>query len=110
MRAGLLDKLITIQQNTVGKSAMGSPVDNWSDFAIGVWANINDASGREFLTLHQLNAQLFTTVLIRYLPGLNDKMRVVEQEFGTVYEIKAILVRGRKHSLELKCEVFNGSR
>ena len=45
--AGQLNKQITIQQRTQTKDAEGGMVDTWSNFAVDIWAKVNNLSGNE---------------------------------------------------------------
>lgn len=110
MKAGLLDTVVTIQAKaSAHDSSYGSEVASYSDFA-QVWANILDASGREYTALRQMNVQVFTTITIRWLDGIKANMRVVVKNTGKIYQIiSPPLERGHRHQwLELKCEAVNG--
>lgn len=75
MNAGKLRHKITIQQQTQTLSDSGQPTDTWADFAI-VWAAINTIGGGETWRAQQANPLLTHEIAIRFMRGLNPKMRV----------------------------------
>lgn len=89
MKAGDLNRLITIQAKQSGADAAGQPVDIWTDVA-QVWANIKGETGMASIrkTLPRdgvamsLDAYSFR---IRFLTGIVAGMRVLYE--GATFDI-----------------------
>ena len=75
MIAGLLDKLIEIQQTPVRQSDGGEPAPQWEMLA-RVWAELVEQRGREFQAAQQVNAETTTLFRIRRREDLDTKMRI----------------------------------
>ena len=77
--AGQLNKQITIQQRTTTKDAEGGMVDTWTNFAVDIWAKVNNLSGNERAATRQGGQALEarTEFTIYYLSGVTNEMRVV---------------------------------
>lgn len=75
MRAGQLRYLVTIQQQTVARSSMGSEQPTWTPFA-QAWAGFEPLSGRELVAAKQVQGEETTRIRMRFIAGLNPKMRV----------------------------------
>lgn len=89
MRAGLLNKRITIQRQSLTKNpANGEDVVTWQDVAT-VWAQFDPVRGREFFTAKQQYAESVAWFRIRHRPGLTQQMRISFQ--GKVYDIDSIV-------------------
>lgn len=78
MRAGKLRHRVTIQsppstRNEYGEEEQDS--DDWTTFA-RVWAAVIPLSGRELWNAQQVQGDVTHRVEIRYLQGINPKMRV----------------------------------
>jgi SPP1 family predicted phage head-tail adaptor len=79
MGAGKYDKRITIQQRGNSRNGTGGMVADWQMFAER-WAGVNNLSGNERLaTTHQggETAVARTAFTLRYLPGVDETMRVL---------------------------------
>lgn len=87
IRTGLLRRRITIEQNTPVKDAAGGLTDNWTAFAT-IWASKADLRGREFQAAQQVNAEITTEWIIRWLDGLKRDMRISYR--GEVFNIRHI--------------------
>jgi SPP1 family predicted phage head-tail adaptor len=106
VRAGRLDRLITIQQLTSTRDAVfGSEVQTWSTLA-QVWADVRDLSGREFVQARQTGTQITTELTIRHRTDVTPKQRVLVD--GRTLEINNVLQIGRRDGLRLMCEEING--
>lgn len=88
MRAGRLNKKITIQQATDGRSTSGAVEPTWSTYAVA-WASVEPATGREFEDSDQVNAEASIKFRIRYKSGITNKMRISWD--GRVFDITAVL-------------------
>lgn len=101
MRAGKLDKLITLQRNVESKSSTGAVTSVWTDLAT-VRAEIVQQSADEFLTGF---GEAETTAIIfrvRYVAGITTADRVLYA--GNPYDLNEISEIGRRRGLELRCE------
>ena len=100
MRAGKLDRSITIERFTETISPAGKPSQAWTVLAM-VPAQLVEASTEEFLRKFGEDAETVAMFRIRHLDGVTTKDRVVynERPFN-IAEIKEI---GRRVGLELRC-------
>ena len=98
MRAGLLDRQITIEEATTAQDSYGQPLETWTTFAV-VWAAKVDIKARERFTANQPLAEETTRFRIRYLDNLTPQMRV--RHDGKVYDIQGIAELGRRVGLEI---------
>lgn len=101
MRAGQLDRTITLQAfgNTV--DPYGTPVETWTDFAT-VRAQIVQASTEEYLRGYGETDSLAVIFRIRFLAGVTTDHRV--QHDGRNLNIREVKELGRRRGLELRCE------
>ena len=101
MRAGLLDKRITIQQKTVTQDSAGIIAETWATFAV-VWASVEPLTGRERFMAQQIFTDMDIRIRIRYLSGVTPMMRVSFN--NKLYNIHAVInPRERNVELELLC-------
>lgn len=99
MRAGDLDRQITIEAPTETPNAIGEPIQTWSVF-VTVWAKVAPVRGRERFTADQVAAEADTIFRIRWLVGVTEKMRVSYD--GRLYDITYIAELGRREGMELQ--------
>lgn len=99
MRAGRLNKRITIQSPAAGQDATGEPAVGWTDIAT-VWASIVDVSGREYVAAGGTQNSALTKITIRHRDGIVPSMRVVHG--SDAYNVEAVLGQDRR-SLLLMC-------
>ena len=106
MRAGSLNRRITIQARTTGQDAYGEPLTGWTDVA-NVWADIEDATGNQMIAAQAILNPVETKITIRYRLGVTAAMRVLHKT--DVYDITAVLGQDRR-TMELLCKrgVNNG--
>lgn len=108
MRAGSLNRRVTIQEKSGGFDEIGQPLpDTWSDVAT-VWANVRFLNGTESIKADAEASIARASIRIRYRPGLNAGMRA---KYGDmIFEVRAVLpdVDRREH-VDLVCEVINVS-
>ena len=100
MRAGKLDRIITVQGVTNTVNAYGTPVSTWTDVAT-IRAQIITSSTEEFLS----NGATDESVIIfriRYLSGVSNLSRVLYD--GDDYNVREVKEIGRRRGLELRCE------
>lgn len=101
MRAGKLRNRITIEQKTETIDALGDAVNTWATVKT-VWAEVLNQSGREFISAREQNSELTHLITIRYLSGVNSKMRV--NHGGNYYNILSVIdPNSRKSDLRLFC-------
>ena len=103
IRAGDLDRRVTIQAKSVTANAYNEPIESWSDLAT-VWAQgiTSGSKGREFVAAQKLYAETTIVFRIRYRADVTPVHRVVES--GHVYGILAVEDEGLQHeSLLLTC-------
>lgn len=98
MRAGTLDRQITIEASAVVQDAYGDPVESWMLLAT-VWAQVLPLRGSERFQAQQIDAELTTRFRIRYRDDVTPLMRVAHD--GDRYEIEAVIEIGRREGLEL---------
>jgi SPP1 family predicted phage head-tail adaptor len=107
MRAGRLNRLITLQQEseTEPTDNLNTPVVEWQD-VVRVWASVEPLRGREYLETKNVNPELSVRVRIRYLEGVSRKMRVKYGE--RIFNIESVIdVEEQHREMELMCsEVF----
>jgi len=104
MRAGMLDRRITIESAVTTLDSSGQPIAVWSTFAT-VWAARRDVRGSERFTAEQELATRTATYRMRWISGVNEEMRVVDA--GVTYDIEGIADNRRQGWMELFCEAQN---
>jgi len=100
MRAGKLDKTITIQRFTSTVDEYGTPVETWADLAT-VRAQIIQATTEEFIKGWGASTEAATVFRIRHMDGITPADRVTYQ--GRAYDLKEIKEFGRREGLDLRC-------
>lgn len=106
MRAGDLDRQVTLQHVTVAAAdANGSKAQTFADYAT-VWAQKIDAGGREFFSAGQEQAEIDTRFKIRYRSDvlITDRLTVD----GLTYEINHIQELGRREGQMLFASAIRG--
>lgn len=99
IRAGRLNRRVTIQQKSVTRDAIGAEVIAWVDVAT-VWAEVSPYSGREFVALRQAQDEITTRITIRYRSGITPAMRIVHGQ--AKYDIVHVIDKSDAHvALEL---------
>jgi SPP1 family predicted phage head-tail adaptor len=90
MRAGKLNRRITIQQLVQAKNQTGGMVASWEQFAVRR-ANVNNLSGTEGLATKAHGGEVAdarTIFTMRYLAGVTETMRVLYG--GKVFNIRFV--------------------
>lgn len=99
MRAGRMDRQVTLQARTTTRNAQGEDVATYADLAT-VWAEKIDLRGREFFAAQQSRAEVTTRWRIRYREDLRAVDRLVHQDVA--YDVVAPPAEvGRRQGLEL---------
>ena len=101
MRAGQLDRRVTLLQRTLTRDSFGEAVEGFADLDT-VWARvIHDRSGELSRQNNaQRQAQSVVTFRIRWRGDLNRTMRVRWE--GAEYDITNIMEVGRRAGLDLQ--------
>lgn len=92
IQAGRFRHRITLQTRQTTRDSAGGIVDSWKNFASGVPAVIEPASGKEFFAARQIDATVDTAITIRWRPGVDETMRVLHG--ADIYDIIAALPDG----------------
>lgn len=101
MRAGKLDREITLQSVTYVSDGGGGRIETWTDFA-KLRAQLVQASTEEYLRGYGETASLAVIFRTRWLAGVKLSMRVVYE--GKNLNIREVKEIGRQRGLELRCE------
>lgn len=103
MRAGKLDRSITIEAHTrTGTTPAGAPILSWTVVAT-VRAQIIQQSTEEYLRAYGETDSLAVIFRLRWLADVTTDHRVVFE--GRTLNIRETKEIGRRHGLELRCEV-----
>lgn len=102
MRAGDLDRKITIESRTESRSATGAATYTWAALAT-VWAKVKPVRGQEYFAAQQVNAQIDAVFTIYYRADITRTMRI--NYGGEYYDIQDIAELGRGEGLELYARV-----
>jgi SPP1 family predicted phage head-tail adaptor len=105
MRAGELDRKIVIEQASETPDTIGTVIKTWSTFAT-VWAKRTPLRGREYFSAAQKGAEKDFTYRLRWLSGLTEKMRLVDD--GEYWDIQHIAPIGRQEGLDVIVRVHRG--
>lgn len=100
MRAGGLDREITIQHFTSTVDDDGTPVQTWTDVAT-VRAQIVQQSTEEFIRGFGASDETVIIFRTRWLGGITNADRIVYG--GQNHNIKETKEIGRRKGLELRC-------
>jgi SPP1 family predicted phage head-tail adaptor len=110
VKAGPLNRRVTIQRRIGGKDAAGQPIDSWADVAT-VWANVSGSTGMSTIKAGgDVDVALKRySIRIRFRDGLDEGMRVVQG--ATVFEIQEVRMdyAGREWT-DLVCRTLGVAR
>lgn len=95
MKACKLRHQITFEQKSETQDSFGQPVEVWVPF-VTARADIEPLRGKELFTAQQVNGELTTKITIRYLAGINEKMRAVHG--SVVYNLTPPVDIGMRHA------------
>lgn len=96
MIIGKMDRRIEIQSATDTRDSFGAGVPSFSTIHT-VWAQYESRGGAEVTEGEKVTATGLVTFTIRYVSGLNEKMRILFN--GEYYDITNIQEPDRKRSL-----------
>lgn len=103
MRAGDIDRRITIQrEEVVGDDGYGNVLTDWVDYAER-WASFTQMSGREFFAQAAIQSERRVVFRCRWADDVTPAYRVVCD--GVLFNIEEVRRIGRKAGLELHCTV-----
>jgi len=88
MRSGKLNRRVTIQQLLVTKDEYNADIESWVDLKT-VWAYVEPLAGREYWQAKQVVGEITGRITIRYLAGVNEKMRIIYGE--KTYNILSVI-------------------
>lgn len=100
MRAGKLDRKITIQEKIVTQTESGEPVETWSDI-VEVWAQVKPNRGDERFGVMQNVGKAVVTFHMRWLSNVSVLNRVIYDE--KIWDILDVREIGRNVGLEIDC-------
>jgi len=103
MRAGKLDREVTLQKRSASQDAFGAPVETWSTLAT-VWAEVREERGREFFSGGTASEEK-RSFFIRWMNGITSKDRVLYN--GIAHDIRSIREIGRQDGLEILATVVS---
>lgn len=75
MKAGDLNRQITIQQKTKVKDGDGYETETWVTLAT-LWTQVITTGGREFYAAQKLNAETSAVFKVRYTEKVNARQRI----------------------------------
>lgn len=107
MRAGKLDRSISIQRFTNTVDEYGTPVQTWTDVAT-VRAQIVQQSTEEFIRGFGASDETVIIFRMRYLAGVTLADRI--SYGGVLHNIKEVKEIGRRKGLEVRCVATGGSQ
>jgi len=100
MRAGRLDRLVTIRQVTTAQDTYGQPIETWTDLDT-VWAHRQELRGAEAWQARQVVATVNSKYIIRWRNDVTVLHRLKDGD--TEYDIHHVGELGRRDGLELTC-------
>ena len=99
MRAGNMDRRITIRRFSVtGDDGYGNQIEAWADHAT-VWAEVRQSAGKEFMEAGRIGDERKVVFRIRFMAALTVADRVAYQ--GAEHDTVEIRELGRKQGIEL---------
>lgn len=108
MRAGQLNKKVTVQSYTSAANSFGEMIETWSTYATRN-ASVEPLQGREFWAAQQLNSEVTSKIRLRYdsiTGAITPKMRV--QWDSRTFKIHSVInVNQRNREVQLMCSELN---
>ncbi|WP_353641964.1 phage head closure protein [Mesorhizobium sp. WSM2239] len=100
MRAGKLDRIITIERATTTVDDYGTPAEGWAILAT-IRAQLIQGTAEEFIRSFGTATESAVIFRIRYLDGITLADRVTHA--GRTFDLKEVKELGRREGLELRC-------
>ena len=105
MRAGKLNKKVSIEAQASVTTTDGGTKPAWTEIASGVWAAIEPLGGKEWVTAGGTQSEANHRIRIRYLSGIKTSMRVVHKD--RFFDIQYVAdVRSEGRELHLMCKEY----
>jgi SPP1 family predicted phage head-tail adaptor len=98
MRAGALDRRITLQRATAAPNSFNEPVETWADL-VTVWAQQRPDRGAERFAAQEIVGQAVMTFHIRYRTDIRTTDRILYQ--GRIWNILDVREVGRRVVTEI---------
>lgn len=89
MRAGQLNRRITIQQVTITRDSYGGTVETYTTYK-QVWAAIEPLRGREYWEAAAHNRENMTKFTIRHISGVTASMQIQDAD-GNLFDIQSVI-------------------
>lgn len=105
MKAGKLDRIITIQRVATTVDEYGTPVEGWTTVATVRGQRVK-LSMDEYLRAFGSTSEAVAVFRIRHLDGLTLADRIICD--GETYDLKAVEPLGRREGLDLRCIAAGG--
>lgn len=104
LRAGDLNRRITIQMRQPGKNALGEELVTWVDLEQETPASLLVLSGKEYAVTSGEVSRAQVSMRVRWRTDVTAKMRVLYE--GGIYNIEAVLpdLAGREY-VDLACSI-----
>jgi SPP1 family predicted phage head-tail adaptor len=99
MRAGKMDRTITIQAFTNTVDDFGTPIETWTDKAT-LRAQLIQASTEEFIRASGASDETVIIFRTRWLSGVTNADRIEHE--GELFNLKEVKEIGRRKGLELR--------
>lgn len=101
MRAGLMDRSITIQRAATTIDDFGTPTDTWGD-VVTVRAQQVQTSTDEYIRGYGASDETVIVFRTWWRNGITNADRIIYA--GDAYNIKETKEIGRRNGLELRCQ------
>ena len=98
MKAGKLDKRVTIKVKSATRDSYGAEIIGWSTLAT-VWAQVMPLSGREYFTAAQFVPEAELKIRIRFREDFDETAKITYNNID--YDILHIAEIGRQDGLEI---------
>lgn len=106
MRAGRLDRIITIQRVGTTVDDYGTPVEGWTTVAT-VRAQRVKLTMEEFLRAFGSTSEAVAVFRVRHMDDLTLADRITCE--GETFDLKSIEPLGRREGLDLRCIAAGGT-
>jgi len=94
---GELRRRLTFQAFSRSQDETGGYQETWYDY-LYAWAKLEPKTGKETVEADQIYPDTDTQITIRWRPGLDESMRIID-EYGVQYDIYSISDVELRHRL-----------
>lgn len=105
MKAGRLDRIITVERVTTTVDDYGTPIEGWATVAT-IRAQRVRLTTEEYLRAFGSTSDAVAVFRVRHMDGLTLADRITCE--GEAFDLKAIEPLGRREGLELRCIASGG--